>query len=42
MLKNSDITVAAVARRLNVAESTLYRHIPHAKSASLGEKQMHD
>lgn len=38
MLKNSDITVAAVARRLNVAASTLYRHIPHARSASLEEK----
>src|SRR5512145_2712278 len=37
MLKDSDITVAAVARRLNVAESTLYRHIPHARSASLDE-----
>lgn len=37
MLKDSDITVAAVARRLNVAASTLYRHIPHARSASLGE-----
>jgi DNA invertase Pin-like site-specific DNA recombinase len=35
MLKDSDITVAAVARRLNVAASTLYRHIPHARSASL-------
>ena len=34
MLKNSDITVADVARRLNVAASTLYRHIPHARSAS--------
>jgi DNA invertase Pin-like site-specific DNA recombinase len=38
MLKDSDITVAAVARRLNVAESTLYRHIPRARSASLQEK----
>jgi DNA invertase Pin-like site-specific DNA recombinase len=37
MLKDSDITVAAVARRLNVAESTLYRHIPHARSASVEE-----
>jgi DNA invertase Pin-like site-specific DNA recombinase len=35
MLRDADITVAAVARRLNVAESTLYRHIPHARSASL-------
>jgi DNA invertase Pin-like site-specific DNA recombinase len=35
MLKDSDITVAAIARRLNVAASTLYRHIPHARTASL-------
>lgn len=35
MLKDCDITVAAVARRLNVAASTLYRHIPSARSASL-------
>jgi DNA invertase Pin-like site-specific DNA recombinase len=35
MLKDCDITVAAVARRLNVAASTLYRHIPGARSASL-------
>jgi DNA invertase Pin-like site-specific DNA recombinase len=34
MLKDSDITVAAVAKRLNVAPSTLYRHIPHARSAT--------
>lgn len=37
MLKDSDITVAAVARQLNVAPSTLYRHIPHARSASFEE-----
>jgi DNA invertase Pin-like site-specific DNA recombinase len=36
MLRDSDITVAAVAKRLNVASSTLYRHIPHARSASEG------
>ncbi|SOD42705.1 recombinase family protein [Nitrosovibrio sp. Nv4] len=35
MLKDSNITVATVASRLNVAASTLYRHIPHARSASL-------
>lgn len=35
MLKDSNITVASVASRLNVAASTLYRHIPHARSASL-------
>jgi hypothetical protein len=38
MLKNSDITVAGVAQRLNVAASTLYRHIPHARSVSLEEE----
>ncbi|MBA4143871.1 MAG: recombinase family protein [Nitrosospira sp.] len=38
MLKDSNITVAAVARRLNVAASTLYRHIPHARSAVLAEE----
>jgi DNA invertase Pin-like site-specific DNA recombinase len=38
MLKDSNITVAAVARRLNVAESTLYRHIPHARAASIEEE----
>lgn len=38
MLKDSDITVATVAKRLNVAPSTLYRHIPHARSTSLEEK----
>ncbi len=37
MLKDPDITVAAVATRLNVAASTLYRHIPHARSTSLEE-----
>nr|WP_258192458.1 hypothetical protein [Nitrosospira multiformis] len=37
MLKDPDITVAAVAQRLNVAASTLYRHIPHARSATLEE-----
>jgi putative transposase len=35
MLKDTNITVATVARRLNVAASTLYRHIPPARSASL-------
>ena len=37
-LKDSDITVALVAQRLNVAPSTLYRHIPHARSANLKEE----
>ena len=35
MLKDPTISVAAVASRLGVAPSTLYRHIPHARSASL-------
>jgi DNA invertase Pin-like site-specific DNA recombinase len=35
MLKDPNISVAAVAGRLRVAPSTLYRHIPHARSASL-------
>jgi len=34
MLKDTENTVAAVARQLNVAASTLYRHIPRARSAS--------
>jgi DNA invertase Pin-like site-specific DNA recombinase len=37
MLRDSDITVAAVAKRLNVAASTLYRHIPHARAANSKE-----
>jgi DNA invertase Pin-like site-specific DNA recombinase len=35
MLKDPNISVAAIAGRLRVAPSTLYRHIPHARSASL-------
>jgi DNA invertase Pin-like site-specific DNA recombinase len=42
MLKDSNITVAAVATRLNVAPSTLYRHIPHARNASLEEERIHE
>jgi len=38
ILKDSNITVAAVASWIKVAASTLYRHIPHARSASLEEK----
>jgi predicted transcriptional regulator YheO len=37
MLKDANITVATVASRLKVSASTLYRHIPHARSASLEE-----
>lgn len=39
MLKDSNISVAAVARRLNVAASTLYRHIPHARNACLEQEE---
>lgn len=35
MLKDPNISVPAVAGRLRVAPSTLYRHIPHGRSASL-------
>jgi transposase-like protein len=40
MLKDSDITVAAVARRLDVAASTLYRHIPVREAQVFKKKQM--
>ena len=30
MLKDPEITVAEVAKRLGVAASTLYRHLPRA------------
>ena len=35
MLKDPGITVAEVARRLGVAASTLYRHLPRARTAAL-------
>lgn len=35
MLKDSNIPVSTVARRMGVAASTLYRHIPKARSESL-------
>ena len=35
MLRDPAITVAEVARRLNVAASTLYRHLPKARTAAL-------
>lgn len=38
LLKDSDITVAAVARRLNVATSTLYRHIPPYKKCDFARR----
>ena len=35
MLKDPEITVAEVAKRLGVAASTLYRHLPRARTAAL-------
>jgi DNA invertase Pin-like site-specific DNA recombinase len=35
MLRDPEITVAEVARRLGVAASTLYRHLPRARTAAL-------
>ena len=35
MLQDPEITVVEVARRLGVAASTLYRHLPRARTAAL-------
>ena len=35
LLKDPEITVVEVARRLGVAPSTLYRHLPRARTAAL-------
>ena len=35
MLKDPEITVAEVAKRLGVAASTLYRHLPRARTTAL-------
>jgi predicted DNA binding protein len=35
MLRDPEITVAEVARRLAVATSTLYRHLPRARTVAL-------
>ena len=35
MLRDPELTVAEVAKRLGVAASTLYRHLPRARTAAL-------
>ena len=35
LLKNPENTVLEVAKRLGVAASTLYRHLPRARTAAL-------
>jgi transposase-like protein len=35
ILKDPELTVAEVARRLSVAPSTLYRHLPRARTVAL-------
>jgi AcrR family transcriptional regulator len=35
LLQDPEITVLEVARRLGVAPSTLYRHLPRARTAAL-------
>ena len=35
MLRDPEITVVEVAKRLGVAASTLYRHLPRARTAAL-------
>ncbi len=35
MLKDPQITVVEIAKRLDVAASTLYRHLPRARTAAL-------
>ncbi|PCJ06674.1 MAG: recombinase [Rhodobacteraceae bacterium] len=39
MLRNPDVTVHAVAKRLGVAASTLYRHIPGGRATVLEQVQ---
>ena len=35
LLKDPEITVVEVAKRLGVAASTLYRHLPRARTTAL-------
>jgi AcrR family transcriptional regulator len=35
LLRDPEITVVQVAKRLGVAASTLYRHLPRARTATL-------
>ena len=37
LLRDPDITVSEVAQRLGVVPSTLYRHLPRARSAALDD-----
>jgi DNA invertase Pin-like site-specific DNA recombinase len=36
MLREPEISVSEIARRLGVAPSTLYRHLPKARSEAVG------
>ena len=37
MLRDPEITVTEVAKRLGVVPSTLYRHLPRARAAAMGD-----
>jgi len=38
LLRDPEITVAKVARRLGVVPSTLYRHLPRARTTALAAR----